>query len=333
MKVLYAIQGTGNGHLSRARDLIPALLNRGVTLDLLVSGTQADIHLPYAIKYRLWGMSFIFGKEGGIDYWKTYLNARTLRTQKEVRQLPVEDYDLVLNDFEPISAWACKLKEIPCIGVSHQAAVLSNHAPQPLRKNPVGLFILKRYAPTTFQYGFHFKSYTPEMFTPIIRQGIRHARVSEGQHYTVYLPAYCDERIVSVLSEIQNVRWEVFSKHNRRAFAFENVRVRPIDHKAFLKSITTCRGVLCAAGFETPSETLYLGKKLCVIPMKNQYEQECNALALAEMGVPVLESLDWEALEPLAKWVNSPHALQMDYGDIAQQVVDQVLETHACVPA
>ena len=37
MKILYAIQGTGNGHLSRAIDVIPALKKIG-QVDVLVSG-------------------------------------------------------------------------------------------------------------------------------------------------------------------------------------------------------------------------------------------------------------------------------------------------------
>jgi len=58
---LYAIQGTGNGHLSRAKDIIPILQQQG-ELDILVSGTQADIDLPYTIAYQFKGLSFIFGK-------------------------------------------------------------------------------------------------------------------------------------------------------------------------------------------------------------------------------------------------------------------------------
>ena len=326
MKVLYAIQGTGNGHLSRARDMIPAILKEGVELDILVSGTQADIPLPFKIKYQFWGLSFIFGKQGGIDFWKTYLNANTLRTQKELRNLPVQEYDFVLNDFEPISAWACKLKGIPCIGVSHQAAVLSPHAPQPERKDPVGMFILRNYAPTTHQYGFHFQAYEPGMFTPIIRKGIRELRIRRGTHYTVYLPAYSDSRIVSVLSQVPGVYWEVFSKHNTHALIHQNVRVRPVNHEGFLESIASCSGVLCAAGFETPSEALYLGKKLCVIPMKNQLEQQCNAIALAEMGVPVLASLNAQVVPQLKEWVASEHLVEVDYGDIAGEVIERVLE-------
>ncbi len=66
MKILYAIQGTGNGHLSRAREIIPILQRKG-QLDLLISGTQADVELPYPVKYRFKGLCFIFGKKGGVD--------------------------------------------------------------------------------------------------------------------------------------------------------------------------------------------------------------------------------------------------------------------------
>ncbi len=62
MKILYAVQGTGNGHLSRAKDIIPILRKRCET-DILVSGTQADVSLPFEIKYRLQGFSFVFGKK------------------------------------------------------------------------------------------------------------------------------------------------------------------------------------------------------------------------------------------------------------------------------
>jgi hypothetical protein len=64
MKILYAIQGTGNGHLSRAKEVIPALSCR-VEVDLLISGTQADIELPFDVKYRYQVLSFIFGNNGG----------------------------------------------------------------------------------------------------------------------------------------------------------------------------------------------------------------------------------------------------------------------------
>ncbi len=73
MKILYAIQGTGNGHISRAREIVPLLKQYG-ELDLLVSGSQTDVSLKDALKYKFHGFSYVFGKKGGINYWKTLKN-------------------------------------------------------------------------------------------------------------------------------------------------------------------------------------------------------------------------------------------------------------------
>ncbi|WP_316929985.1 glycosyltransferase family protein [Maribacter sp. Hel_I_7] len=168
MKVLYAIQGTGNGHLSRARDVIPALLKHNISLDLLVSGIQADIKLPYPIKYQLKGLSFIFGKKGGVDIWKTYYKANSMRLQKEIKSIPIENYDLIINDFEPVTAWACKLKNKPCYSFSHQAAVLSTQAPKPKKKDKMGKWILNNYAPLLINLDFILNLMNPTFIRPLL---------------------------------------------------------------------------------------------------------------------------------------------------------------------
>lgn len=325
MKILYAIQGTGNGHLSRARDIIPILQKKGVVLDILVSGTQADINLPFPITYQLKGLSFIFGKKGGVDVWKTYFKAKTMRLHKEITNLPVEHYDLIINDFEPVSAWACKLKKIPCISLSHQSAVISPNAPKPKKKDAFGKLILKKYAPTTKQYGFHFKAYEDTIFTPVIRQDIRSAYCTTGDHYTVYLPSYDDEKILGILSKIEDVTWEVFSKHNKKMVSNKNITVQPITNEAFVASMATSKGILCGAGFETPAEALFMKKKLLVIPMKGQYEQQCNAAALKAMGVPVIKSFKKKYLKNIKDWIDSDTIIEVYYPDITEQIIDKLL--------
>ncbi|WP_282179068.1 glycosyltransferase family protein [Maribacter stanieri] len=326
MKVLYAIQGTGNGHLSRARDVIPALLKHNISLDLLVSGIQADIKLPYPIKYQLKGLSFIFGKKGGVDIWKTYYKANSMRLQKEIKSIPIENYDLIINDFEPVTAWACKLKNKPCYSFSHQAAVLSTQAPKPKKKDKMGKWILNNYAPTTHQFGLHFKSYESNIYTPIIRNDIRSAEISKGEHYTVYLPSYSDEKLLNFLSQMKSTKWEVFSKHNNYEYFSKNIHIKPITNEAFINSMATSKGVLCGAGFEAPAESLFMQKKLLVIPMKGQYEQQCNAAALSEMGVPMIKSLKKKHLDKLKKWVDSDSTVLVDYPDITDKIVSQLLE-------
>ncbi|WP_405380077.1 glycosyltransferase family protein [Maribacter sp. LLG6340-A2] len=327
MKVLYAIQGTGNGHLSRARDVIPALLKQEISLDLLVSGIQADVSLPYPITYQLKGLSFIFGKKGGVDMWKTYYRANSLRLQKEIKSIPVESYDLVINDFEPVTAWACKLKQLPCYSFSHQAAVLSPKAPKPKKKDPFGKWILQNYAPTSRQFGLHFQSYEPNIYTPIIRKDIREAKITQNDHYTVYLPSYSDEKLIQFLSKFKGVKWQVFSKHNKKEHVNEHIHIRPITNHDFVASMASSKGIVCGAGFETPAESLFLQKKLLVIPMKGQYEQQCNAAALSKIGVSVIKSLKKKHLDKMQHWLDSEDIISVDYPDITEQMVSQLLAT------
>lgn len=329
MKVLYAIQGTGNGHVSRARDIIPILQRHNLKLDILVSGTQADIKIPHPVKYQLNGWSFIFGKKGGVDVWRTYLKTNSSRLQREIKSVPVTDYDLIINDFEPVSAWACKLKHQPCVSLSHQAAVLSKKAPKPKKSDPLGRLILKKYAPTTQQIGLHFKTYEPYIHTPIIRQEIRNTTRTKGEHYTVYLPSYSDEKLLKVLCRIKNVTWEVFSKHTRSNFHRGNIAVRKINNKGFIHSMANSRGILCGAGFETPAEALHMGKKLMVIPMKGQYEQQCNAAALKDMGIPVIKSLKMKHLDKIKSWVETDIIKDVYYPDITENIIDQLLQETA----
>jgi uncharacterized protein (TIGR00661 family) len=326
MKILYAIQGTGNGHLSRARDIIPILEKTNAELDILISGTQADLNLPYPIKYQLKGLSFIFGKQGGVNMWKTYLRANTSRLQKEINSLPIETYDLIINDFEPVSAWACKLKKKPCVSLSHQAAVLVPSAPKPLKKDPLGKFILQKYAPTTKQYGFHFKAYQDNIFTPVIRQDIRNASCKTMDYYTVYLPSYGDEKILTMLSKAKHVKWEVFSKHNKKTIIDKNITIQPITNNAFVNSMANSKGILCGAGFETPAEALFMNKKLMVIPMKGQYEQQCNAASLMDMAVPVIKSLKTKHFGKLMDWIETDTKVAVNYPDITESIISQLLE-------
>lgn len=327
MKILYAIQGTGNGHLSRAMDIIPILQQKG-ELDILVSGIQGDLTLPFPVKYTFKGLSFIFGKKGGVDLLATYRKSNLKKLYEEIKSLPIEEYDLVINDFEPVSAWACKLKHKPCIGLSHQAAVINGKSPKPKKKDPLGKAILHNYVPVTHAYGFHFETYDKNIFTPVIRSQVRNAIAQTREHYTVYLPSYSDERIIKVLGEIENIQWQVFSKHSTKEYTRKNVHIRPVNNEQFIESFINCTGILCGAGFETPAEALFLKKKLMVIPMKGQYEQHCNAAALEQMGVPVIKKLKAKYLDKIIAWTASTTILSINYPDITEQIIDTIIEKH-----
>ena len=328
MKILYAIQGTGNGHLSRSIDIVPCLLKHG-TVDILVSGNQGDLILPFRIKYKLPGLSFVFGKSGGVNLWKTITQTNLRKLYKSVKDLPVEDYDLVINDFEPVSAWACYFKNKACISLSHQAAVLGSGLPLPEHTDRLGKLILTHYAPGSAKYGFHFFPDGEKVLTPVIRKEVRQQEISDAGHYTVYLPSYNDERLIRCLSEFPDVNWDVFSKHNRKAFKVGNISIQPINSDQFTSSMASSSGILCGAGFETPAEALFLKKKLLVIPMKNQYEQHLNAAALNKMGVTVIKSLKSKYNLSIADWLENGKVITVNYPDNVQEIINMIVEKHS----
>lgn len=328
MKILFAIQGTGNGHLSRAKDVYPELARHG-EVDVLISGIQADVAFPYPVKYQRKGLSFMFGKKGGVDIWATTRKLELAQLIKDIRSIDVTQYDLVINDFEPVSAWACKRKKMPCISLSHQCAVLHPDAPKATYTDPIGKLVLEKYAPVTDAYGFHFRAIGDQIFTPVIRKEIRQLNPVNKGHYTVYLPAFSDETIIKHLSTFPDVQWQVFSKHNKQPISQGNIQIVPVNNEGFTRSLESCEGILCGAGFEGPAEAMYLGKKVMVVPMKGQYEQHLNAAGAKEMGASVIETLSEEYLPEIGNWLKNGKAISVNYPDMTGQIVDMIVARHA----
>lgn len=318
MKILYAIQGTGNGHVSRAREIIPHLKNHG-KVELLLSGTQADVGLEDDIKFRFKGFGFVFGEKGGVDIGKTWQQFDTASFISDCKNLPVEAYDLIINDFEPVCAWACKFKNKKTVALSHQSAYLSPTTPK-ISGWHWGRVIMKNYAPATEHVAFHFQKYDDFIHTPVIRSEIRNQKTSVNDYYTVYLPAYSDQFIISQLSNFKKENWQVFSKHSKNAYRDDNVEIFPVNNEKFQTSLANSKGLLTGGGFEGPAEAMFMKKKVLAVPMRNQYEQLCNALAMEKMGVPVIWKEN-EFKEKLTKFIDNEDIIDVDYPDETAEVI------------
>lgn len=327
MKILYAIQGTGNGHIARAEEIAPMLTDYG-KVDLFVSGAQADIKLSMPVKYKSKGLSFFFGKKGGIDFLKTFRNNSSKRVMREIKEFPVEKYDLVINDFEAITAWACHKRNVPCIALSHQYSLLSPNVPKPKHFDPVGTWFLNNYAPVRQGVGFHFAAYDQNIFTPVIRERIRTTNATDTGHYTVYLPAYDDKKLVKLFLKFSGTPWHIFSKHITKPYHIGKISVFPVNNEAFTVSLASSKGVLCGAGFETPAEALYLKKKLLVAPMKNQHEQHFNAASLKQLGVPTIKKVSKKNLEKIADWIETEKRVDVTYKETARPAIERVLKLY-----
>ncbi len=325
MNLLYAMQATGNGHISRGRELLPAL-RRHAKVDTLISGAQWDKDVGLEVTYRCQGLSIAFGAAGEVRYLDTLAGLNLQQMLADAQSLPIERYDAVISDFEPVAAWAARLKGVPSIASSHQAAFASPYTPRPRLHNIAVEAALAWQAPCSTAIGFHFDRYEAFIETPLIGVSVRNATTRANGHYCVYLPFFSDHALAKRLSRI-DVEWAVFSPSCKGPYQpASNITVHPLNRKRFVECLAASAGLLTGAGFQGPAEALYLGKKLLVVPARGHYEQSCNAAALDRMGVPVIRSLKCRALQA---WVNSSVSVFRRFPDNLDRVIDKILAAAA----
>ncbi len=325
MKILYAVQATGNGHISRAMELMPYLKQYG-EVDVFLSGSNSHLQPNLPVKYRSNGVSLFYGNTGGLDYLRMWKEFNLKRIWKEAKELPVEKYDVVLNDFECITSLACNLKKVSSVGFGHQASFRSDATPRSRKKDLAGELILKQYATATNYVGLHFKQYADFIYSPVIKQEIINATPTNQAHVTVYLSHYSDEVVLQALTKVKDVRFEVFSKKVSQRVVVGNVTLFPISNEGFTQSLIDSLGVITGAGFETPAEALYLGKKILVLPIRGQYEQLCNAAALKEFNVVVIDKITTDFAAKVEHWLQTQSILSLQLSHSTYQIVQLAVE-------
>lgn len=312
MKIFYAIQATGNGHISRAMELLPHLQQYG-EVDIFLSGNNSNLKLDAPIKYRSKGLSLYYTCSGGLDYYRIARSINPVSLKKEIHELPVEKYDLVINDYDFVTAKACAAKKVRSVNFGHQASFQSMKVPRPLQKSKTGEWLLKSFAKSSRYIGLHFKQYDDFIVTPVIKKEIVEAEPVDKGHITAYLPSYCEPQLIEIFSPFKEHRFEIFSRESSAINERGNIRFIPVDKRLFNRSLISCAGIITGGGFETPSEAIHLGKKIIAIPIRGQYEQCCNAAALNEMGIMTLNNINGNFKQDFEKWVNDYKPLKIDY--------------------
>lgn len=291
MKILYALPATGNGHISRAIELFPVLQKYG-EVDFLVSGCNAQLSVPFPVKYKSKGISLFYSANGALNYYKFLQNIHISKLFTEMRELPVNNYDCVISDFEPLSAWACKINKKFCLQWGHQASFVYEETPRPKKINVAAEFIMQRYAPGNHHLGLHFEHYHENILTPVIKSSVYWANPAEKNHITVYLQQYRLKRIVETLRKIKHVDIHIFHPEVAHNFHQDNLFFFSINKDLFSESFQNCKLIITGGGFETPAEALYMRKRMICIPIKHHYEQLCNVAALKEKGAISIKTFD-----------------------------------------
>lgn len=323
MKILYGVQGTGNGHISRSRKMAAHLRARGAEVTYLVSGRD---------RARLFDME-CFGDfqhrrgltmttiDGTVRYGRTLLDAHPLEFIRDVKALPVDDYDVVISDFEPVTAWAAKLAGKTCIGIAHQYAFL--HPIPGRRGNLASRAVLRWFAPVDIPVGLHWHHFDSAILPPIIDTRLTRNR-GDADFVLVYLPFEQQAAVTALLQQYSNYRFVQYSPDLADGEA-GNVSLRRTCLDGFRADLCAAGAVICNAGFELVSECLHLGLPVLVKPVHGQMEQLSNALALEQLGWgETVAELDPAALR---RWLDEKRGpINVHYPDVAAALADWVLE-------
>ena len=284
MNILYGVNATGNGHISRSRITISELKKRGHNVTVLFSGRKVENFFdleefqPYIIKK---GFTFVF-KKGKLNIFRTLLNIDLIQFVRDVFKIRKE-YDVVVTDFEPISAYAARKLGIHCIGIGHQYSFLEK-IPKSFKMKLASLFFLRFYTPINSTISSHFYHFNQTILPPFIEESLKNqdAVPIMKNTFLVYLPWEEKDQMVLALNSIKGNEFIYYSSVDK-VIQIGNVTLKPYSNKHFKKDLIACNGLITNAGFQLPAEAIYLGKKILCKPLTGQPEQEHNAKKLKKL--------------------------------------------------
>ncbi len=188
MRILYGIQLTGNGHITRSWQLIEALRRLGASVDAVGSGGGSQIDPP-GLKSRFRGISLSYSSKGSVDWPATLLAARPARLLRDALALDLSGYDLVVSDFEPVSAWAARAKGIPCVGFGNQYSLLSPQSPRLTSgKDPIAEVFMRNFAPCERAVALGYQRHDHFVLPPVVDERLLQMRRADSGFFLAYLP-------------------------------------------------------------------------------------------------------------------------------------------------
>jgi len=320
MKILYGVQATGNGHITRARTMAHELARADIDVDYLFSGRPCDKLFnmePFGTYRCLAGLTFATDK-GRIQYLKTAATNNLFRFIKDVRSLELSGYDLVITDFEPVTAWAARIKKTSCIAIGHQYAF--KYRIPVAGSNPLARFIMRVFAPSQRSLGIHWHHFNSAILPPMI-EPVANDLAYEARKILVYLPFNDKDDVVGWLSTLQDYDFYIYCDTDH-PIDNDNIHLRPFSRRGFINDLANCSGIVSNAGFELLSEGIQCGKKLLVMPLKGQMEQISNALALKQLGYgDVMRDFDTDYLKT---WLAKSNPEPRPYPNVAESIVDWI---------
>jgi len=323
MSVLYGVQGTGEGHLNRARLLGNALAQRGAKVDFVFSGRSGN-------RYPTEG---IFGNAAihdgiPIDDQKGYMSRLSMIGQLKpfksigsIKALKADRYDLVISDLEPMTAWAARLVGVPIIGLGQHAALAQSPQFDDLKAD--ARWFYNNYAPVERSIGTYWDSVNSNVLPPMVNTS--RERVTSGQSFTLVRLRYSGLYVlINVLKQFPNEHFVVYSSAVSSETQQANISIYPLSREGLNHHFQHASRIVCEADFDLVSQALHLGIPVLAQPRREHAEQLAHASSLRQLGLAsVTRKLNVLGLDQFI--CNGQRTVPMNYPDVAGELADLIL--------
>ena len=300
MRIVYGVQCTGKGHLSRFLGLKPLFDREGHELLVIASGYEdpppyflaAVGHAQYE---RFTGLSTIADGTGGVSKrgtmkaFATHLPELLESFRRAHVMISKFDPDLVISDFDPITGSPFVAPSVFKVGISNQSILITagvQHLPG-LRMERFNVNLIGKLFTSGLDahLGCHFFPLDEACLPPILRPEVLSAVPENREHLVVYhsFPGLL-EPIIDYAKRHPKRPIFVYGYASYRKPVPENLHFET-DPSRFVTDLATCDAYVGTAGFQAIAEAYYLGKRLAVQPIDGQYEQKWNAAQLELHGM------------------------------------------------
>lgn len=259
-------------------------------------------------------------KNGQIQYTQTALTNNLFKLYAEIRSLNLDGYDLVITDFEPVSAWAARLQNKPSLGIGHQYAFDYDIPVE--GGNWLAKSIMKHFAPASMSLGVHWYHFNNPILPPIIEPPLDNC-AQQPRKILVYLPFENLTHICRWLAVEKDYQFYIYH-HLSWPEDRGHLHLRPLSREKFQADLASSEGVITNSGFELASETIQYGKKILTKPLHGQMEQVSNAAALRILKcADVISTLNPAALKA---WLQKQNPQPIRYPNVAKEIVQWIIE-------
>ena len=306
--------------MSQALTLKEKLESRGHEISTVFIGAKNKEDLPAFFKSAfscpieiLNSPSFkIDKKEQGIMIGKSILFSLShlpnyLQSIKKIkRTIKKEAPDALISFYEPLVGAYLRIyrDRRPAFFIGHQY-FMEHPAFNPYFKNLSIKKIFKIYnfftAPNrgvklalSFSEEPDYKSKKLFICPPLIRRAARGLSDSQDFYLLYLLNHGYSEKIISWSRANPGIKIEAFKKQlEEEETISKDLSFHNLSGEKFLNLLKNCRAYISTAGFDSIAEAAYLGKKIMMVPTKNHFEQEHNAID-AERAKIALKAKDFD---------------------------------------